>query len=128
MPFHCCFCRSLFLILDLSEGRTEKNDLSLKNITGSISSLRETSYTADIDSCEGNKFIISRIHITRYNEEGNVTEEIEQNHDGIVISRFTYEYDKNGNLIVKQSYNSEGTIKDRNCYSYNAFGNIIEDK
>ena len=63
---------------------------------------------------------------SRYDELGNLIEEIDYNEDGSLLSRNIYKYDLNRNIIENTSYNNEDFWLNE-IYIYNDKDSLIED-
>jgi len=62
---------------------------------------------------------------TRFDEKGNVLEEIKFNEDGEIDDRIINTYDKNGKLIDMKNYYADEELAEHNSYERNDKGHVV---
>lgn len=67
-------------------------------------------------------------HISRYDKNGNKTEEIEYNKTGDQKSRSTYKYNENGKVVEEQVYNEFNKLEKTVKTEYNEYGKKASEK
>jgi hypothetical protein len=68
--------------------------------------------------------------VERFNEYGDLIEELDYNADGTLDSRKVYEYDDRGSLVDEKRYDGEGNVEKHYVYhlEYDAQGNRISSE
>lgn len=56
--------------------------------------------------------------LTRFDEHGNIIEEIEYNNEGKLKSHRKYEYDKSGNRIKEIEFDEDGKVISKTVYTF----------
>ena len=114
------FTFTLFLIVNFSFAQTKiENDLTKDSLKGKVSFYSESSYKlvekfGEIE--KGGEFFK---HTYKFDEKGNMIEEITSKAYGNLNSKFTYKYDVKGNEIEVNTYVTDGTNKARACENIN---------
>src|SRR6185436_9701329 len=78
-------------------------------------------------SVENNKETTVDALVQKFDNDGNVTEEINYDKEGKVKSHFTAVYDKNGDKTEEQVFEEDGKLKKKKTYKYNAKGDRTEE-
>ena len=64
--------------------------------------------------------------IYRFNDAGDVIEDVGYFPDGSLDEKEIFKYDSSGNMIEKARYYSDGSLDDKYIYKYDSRGNVIE--
>lgn len=70
--------------------------------------------------------VLSEIHITKYDENGNKIEKKGQNDDGDLVFKTTYKYDENNNMTEEKRLEDDGGLDYKFTYKYDENGIIIK--
>ena len=87
-----------------------ENDLTRANIKGKVKEIIETTFSAKESFGEPQKGDLRTKDISKYNEDGNRTEETSYNADGELARKYKYQYDEFDNLknwIVRTLYGDD---------------------
>ena len=95
-----------------------ENDLTRANIKGKVKEIIETTFSAKEYFGEPQKGDLRTKYISKYNEDGNRTEETFYNADGELGGKYKYQYDEDGNITESTSYNADGEIDMKSKYQY----------
>ncbi|MBQ5647693.1 MAG: hypothetical protein IIV16_01055, partial [Alistipes sp.] len=64
--------------------------------------------------------------VYKFNQQGDVIEEVDYNSDGSLRWKHLYKYDSKGNMIEEASYRGDGSLERKDLYKYDSKGNKIE--
>jgi len=101
-----------------------ENDLTRANIKGKVKEIIETTFSAKESFGEPQKGDLRTKDISKYNEDGNRTEETSYNADGELARKYKDQYDEDGNITESTSYNADGEIDWKYKYQYDEFDNL----
>ena len=101
-----------------------ENDLTRANIKGKVKEIIETTFSAKESFGEPQKGDLRTKDISKYNEDGNRTEETSYNADGELARKYKDQYDEDGNRTEKTFYNADGEIMFK--FQYDEDGNKTE--
>ena len=73
-------------------------------------------------SYDTGKEIKYKSEYVKYNQNGDILEEITYEPDGKIIKRETNKYNSNGDLVENTRYNPDGSIKRKATYKYDKDG------
>jgi YD repeat-containing protein len=103
-----------------------ENDLTRANIKGKVKEIIETTFSAKESFGEPQKGDLRTKDISKYNEDGNRTEETSYNADGELARKYKDQYDEDGNRTEVTFYNADGELGGKHKYQYDEDGNITE--
>jgi len=92
---------------------------------GRVKSVKVSSF--DIEQIDG-KLVRTRLfeNISKYDEKGNIVEEVRYNSSEKINSKGTYKYDEIGNLVETLTYDASGKVTLKNSTKYDKKGNKIK--
>ncbi len=112
-------------------GAEKKTDVEKAGYKGRVKSVKVSSF--DIEQIDGKLvrtgLVFPGENITKYDEKGNMLEEVRYGSSGKIRSKSTYiyKYNEKGNKVEEVRYGSNDDTKSKGTYKYDDKGNKVEE-
>ena len=114
------------LMFSCGSNEKDNTDLTRANIKGNVKEIIETTFDAKEAFDEPQKGDLRTKDISKYDEDGNLTEMTVYNADGEITNKYKYEFDKDGNKTETTFYNADGEMTSKWKYEFYKDGNMTE--